>query len=264
MTQLIEDNVTSPPSDTDLVAAVRRVLEASPEPLTLSKIRSALPANFRSLSLEALAEALQRQVAANVLVQYPRYRSPQDRFWDRPMHVHVAHLLRAALQEQPLAASELRRKLPDYAKTQAEAVLEEEVAQGRIHRHPPANSRSGPRFGVEPPDPRTFLRNELSTLFLRLERLGFTQTQLRQAALDLLQEEEWGPTPTPAPEPTAAATTCPTPPTATAGQSGPTAGYSWREEGAPADQPTTTPASAPQGRPAQPGGERSNPQTQPR
>ena len=54
MTQLIEDNATSPPSDTDLVAAVRRVLEASPEPLTLSKIRSALPANFRALSLEAL------------------------------------------------------------------------------------------------------------------------------------------------------------------------------------------------------------------
>ena len=42
---------------------------------------------------------------------------------------------------------ELRRKLPDYAKTQAEAILEEEVNQGRIYRHPPANSRSGPRFG---------------------------------------------------------------------------------------------------------------------
>jgi hypothetical protein len=205
MTQLVEDNVTSPPSDTDLVAAVRRVLQASPEPLTLSKIRAALPANFRAVSLEALAEVLQRQVAANVLVPYPKYRSPQDRFWDRPMRVHIAYLLQAALKEGPLGASELRRKLPDYAKTQAESVLDEEVAQGRLHRHPPANSRSGPRFGVEPPDPRAFLRHELSTLFLRLERLGFTQEQLRQSALDLLHDEEWGPTPTPAPAATAVA-----------------------------------------------------------
>ena len=201
MTQLAEHKVASapsdtpPPSDTDLMAAVRRVLEASPEPLTLSKIRSALPASFRSLSLEALAEALQRQVAANVLVQYPKYRSPQDRFWDRPMRVHVAYLLQTALTEQPLATSELRRKLPDYAKSQADAILEEEVAQGRIHRHPPTSSRSGPRFGVAPPDPRSFLSTELSTLFGRLEKLGFTQSQLREAAMDLLRDEEWAPTP---------------------------------------------------------------------
>ena len=256
MTQLAEQNVTAPPSDTDLVAAVRRVLESSPEPLTLSKIRSSLPANFRALSLEALGEALARQVAANVLVQYPKYRSPQDRFWDRPMRVHVAYLLRAALEEQPLAASELRRKLPDYAKTQAEAVLEEEVAQGRIHRHPPANSRSGPRFGVHPPDPRTFLRNELGTLFGRLERLGFTQTQLRQAALELLHDEEWAPAAPPTPEPTAAATTSPSPSPAAAatrpGQPEPVAG-----------QPAAAPASARQGESAPRPDEKPNPENPP-
>ena len=36
------------------------------------------------------------------------------------MRVHVEHLLRAALQEKPLGVSDLRRKLPDYAKTQAD------------------------------------------------------------------------------------------------------------------------------------------------
>ncbi len=191
MTQLAEPNVPTT-SDTDLVAAIRRVLEASPEPLTVSKIRSALPASFRGMSVEALAEVLNRQVAANVLVPYPRYRSQQDRFWDRPMRVHVAQLLQTALHEQPLAASELRRKLPDYAKTQAEAILEEEVVQGRLYRHPPQNARSGPRFGVAPPDPRTFLRTELNTLFGRLGRLGFTRAQLREAALEVLHDEEWG------------------------------------------------------------------------
>jgi hypothetical protein len=255
MTQVAEQNATAPASDTDLVAAVRRVLEASPEPLTLPKIRSALPAAFRSLEPEALAEALQRQVAANVLVQYPRYRSPQDRYWDRPMRVHVAQLLHAALREQPLAASELRRKLPDYAKTQAEAVLEEEVAQGQIYRHPPANSRSGPRFAVEPPDPRTFLRAELSALFGRLERLGFGQAQLRQAALEILHDEEWAPEP-PASEPAPPAAEAR--PAATPG-SGP--GYSYPEghTSPAADRPgeaatpgqTRTPGAAEQGAPPQ-------------
>jgi hypothetical protein len=223
MTQVAEPNVPTTGSDTDLVAAIRRVLEASPEPLTVSKIRAALPPAFRSLSLESLAETLQRQVAANVLVQYPRYRSAQDRFWDRPMRVHIAQLLRGALEGGPLAASELRRKLPDYAKTQAEAVLEEEVAQGRIHRHPPANSRSGPRFGVEPADPKTFLRSELGTLFARLERLGFAQARLRQAALELLHDEEWGPTSTPEPSTQAAG----------AHAGAPAPGYQWSDERTP-------------------------------
>jgi hypothetical protein len=179
------------PSDTDLAAEVQRVLQASSEPLTLSKIRASLPARLRSLSLEALADVLRRQVAANVLIQYPKYRSQQDRFWDRPMTVHIASLLREALEELPLAWSELRRKLPDYAKTQAESVLEEQVTQGVLHRHPPASSRGGQRFGVQPPEAREYLRAELTVVFARLEKLGFSQAQLREGAMDLLQQDEW-------------------------------------------------------------------------
>ena len=193
MTQVTDPTSTSPQvsSDSDLAAEVQRVLEASSEPLTLSKIRSSLPARLRSLSLEALAEVLRRQVAANVLIPYPKYRSQQDRFWDRPMPVHIAGLLRQALEEIPLALSELRRKLPDYAKGQAESVLEEQVARGLLHRHPPATSRGGQRFGARPPEAREYLRGELTAVFSRLEKLGFTPGQLREGVELLLQEEEW-------------------------------------------------------------------------
>src|SRR5205085_1372094 len=98
MTQVSDPTPPQTFSDTDLAAEVQRVLEGSAEPLTLSKIRSSLPARLRGVSLEALAEVLRRQVAANVLVPYPKYRSQQDRFWDRPMNVHIAHLLRQALE----------------------------------------------------------------------------------------------------------------------------------------------------------------------
>jgi hypothetical protein len=199
MTQVTDPTSTSPQatSDSDVAAEVQRVLEASSEPLTLSKIRAALPTRLRSMSLEALAEALLRLVAANVLIQYPKYRSQQDRFWDRPMTVHVAALLRQALEETPLALSELRRKLPDYAKGQAEGILDEEVGRGLLHRHPPATSRGGQRYGVRPPEAREYLRGELIAVFARLEKLGFTPGQLREGAMDLLQEEEWATPPAP-------------------------------------------------------------------
>jgi hypothetical protein len=177
--------------DTDLVTAIRAVLESSPEPMTVSRLRSKLPANLRSVAPESLLDVLRRQVAANVLVQYPKYRSPQERFWDRPMEVHLACLLRSTLEEKPMPWSELRRKLPDYAKTQAENILEQQVVKGVLHRHPPVKSRTGPRFGVRPADPRDYLRSELTEVFERLTSLGFTRGELRAAALDLLHEEEW-------------------------------------------------------------------------
>lgn len=191
MAEVIDQQEAGAPAATDLVAEVRRVLAASGEPLTLSKIRAGLPAPYRSLSLEDLAESLRRQVAANVVIPYPKYRSQQERFWDRPMRVHIANLLRNVLEERPLARSELWRKLPAYALGQADAVLQEELAQSRLFRHPRLGSRSKERYGANPPDPKDYLRDELRTLFDRMQQLGFSYPQLRAGALELLHEEEW-------------------------------------------------------------------------
>jgi hypothetical protein len=194
MAEMVEQVPTGAVAETDLVAAVRRVLERSAEPLTLSKIRAALPSSFRSISLEALDENLGRQAAANVLVQYPKYRSPQNRYWDRPMPAHLAWLLRGAVEEKPLTLSELRRKLPDYARNQADSVLEEEVARGGLFRHPALSARTGPRFGARRPDPKDYLLAELAAAFNRLEQLGFNKSDLRECALEVLHEEEWAST----------------------------------------------------------------------
>jgi hypothetical protein len=207
MAQTIDEKPAETAPETDMVAAVLRVLSASSEPMTVSKIRAKLPAPFRSASLEELADTLQRQVAANVLSQYPKYRSQQDRFWDRPMAVHLAALLREALEEGPLGWPELRRKLPAYALdplTQVEAALTELVAQGKLHRHPRSGKRGGDRFGVQPPDAKLYLQSELSAVFFDLEQLGFSQAQLRAAALELLHDEEWSPTALPERTPTSA------------------------------------------------------------
>jgi hypothetical protein len=192
MSQVFEQEPREAPAGTDVTEAVQRVLANSEEPLTLSKIRAALPGGNRKMDLEELGAHLRRQVAANVVYQYPKYRSAQDRFWDRPMPLHVANLLRTALEEGPLAWPQLRRRLPEYAVAQAEVVLQEQIAQGRLFRHPPAGSRGGERYGAAQPDAREYLRRDLPTLFGKLQQLGFTELQLREAAMAVLQEEEWG------------------------------------------------------------------------
>jgi hypothetical protein len=189
----VMDPTTLPQQQTavDLPTALRNVLQASTEPLTVSKIRSDLPASLRRLSLEEITDALQKQVGAGTLYQYPKYRSQQDRFWDRPMPVHIASLLRVTLEEAPLSVSELKRKLPTYAQAEAEAILIENVGNGLLHKHPKLGSRGGERFGAKPADPKDYLRPELAELFSRLSELGFSQAQMREAALELLHDEEW-------------------------------------------------------------------------
>jgi len=191
MTQVLEPTRVDTPVDTDdLTAAIHRVLQASSEPLTLPKIRSLLPTQHRQANLE---EVLRRQVAANVLYQYPKYRSPQDRFWDRPMRVHIVALIRGALQDGSLGWTELRRKLPAYAQPQAEELLREQLDQRQLHVHPRLGSRGSERYGLNPADARDYLRSEMSEIFNRLEKLGFSQAQIRAGALELLHDEEWAP-----------------------------------------------------------------------
>jgi hypothetical protein len=177
----------------DLVGRIRFVLQNSDKPLTLAKVRAALPSPFRSLSLEALEDALQRHVAANVLVRYPRYRSPLERYWDRPMRVHLEMLLRGALRHGPLTWTQIRKRLPAYAKRLAESALEEQLSKGKLFCHPPASSRMGTRYGLEPPDPRPYLRAEYAALMSRCEQLGLARPLVRAALLDMLRAEEWAP-----------------------------------------------------------------------
>jgi hypothetical protein len=190
----------SPPHESaplpDLTSAVRQVLAASEDPLTVSKIKAALPSALRQISLEDLNQLLRQEAAANRLQEYPKYRSQQERYWDRPMQVHIVQLLRSALEEKPLTWTELRRKLPAYAQEKAQEVLETQIQGKHLHRHPrQPGKRAGEPIGLRPADPRDYLQQELSDLFNRMEKLGFQNNQTRAAALEILHDEEWAPTP---------------------------------------------------------------------
>jgi hypothetical protein len=185
-------------AELDLTEAVCAALEASNEPLTPAKIRAQLSGPLRRVSPEGLADVLARQVEAGVLFAFCPYRSQQPRYWSRPLADHVAALVRSALADGPLTSSQLLRKLPEYATPRAEEVLLAQLAAGALHRHPAVGPRGGERYGLGPPDPRGPLRAELARLFERLgARLGFSEAQLRAAALEVLRDDEWG-----EPEPT--------------------------------------------------------------
>jgi hypothetical protein len=193
MTQTVDQLPAQPSSESDLGSAVHQILAASESPLTPAKIRSKLPAPFRNVSPEELAGYLHRQVAAGALHEFPKYRGSQPRYWDRSLPVHIGRLLRETLQEGTFSWSVVRRRLPSYAVAQAESVLAEHVAQGLVHRHPRGRGARSDRFGLQPADPKDYLQDPLARLFQSVEQMGFSRTQVREAALDLLHREEWSP-----------------------------------------------------------------------
>jgi hypothetical protein len=176
---------------TDVVEAIRQVLRASEEPMTPARIQAALARRGRCLSLETLADILERQVAAQVLVPFPKYRSRHDRYWDRSLRLHVEQLARRCLRDGPLTRAALRRRLPGYARILADSALDHLLAHGRIHEHPSPDGRTGRRLALYPADPRAQVRPELAALFRRMQRLGYRRTQVRDAALAILREEAW-------------------------------------------------------------------------
>jgi hypothetical protein len=205
MQETAEQTPVQAAPESTLAEAVQQALAASSEPQTLPKIRARLGAAFKSSSIEEVGDYLLRQLAAETIYLYPKYRSQHDRYWDRPMPVHVAALAREVLAEGPLSLAELRRKLPAYAATHVESVLQEQTSRGLLFRHPAVSSRGGDRFGIRPADPKDYLRDELATVFNNMEQLGFNRPQVRAGALELLHEEEW--------DLPAAATSQPEPPT---------------------------------------------------
>lgn len=182
-------------NDIDLVDAIRDVLRQSEEPLTVPKIRERLRHEFRALGLRELMDALERQVAGNVLVVCPKYRSSQDRYWDRPLRQHAKVVLRNALRNGPLSWTGLRKKFPKYLRHLAESALNEDLAKGAIFRHPPASLRQGPRYALQPEDLRSCARGELQLLLTRLHERGFPRSDVRETLMHLLQEDEWAETP---------------------------------------------------------------------
>lgn len=182
-------------NDIDLVDAIRAVLRQAEEPLTIPKLRERLKDSARTIGIEELSDVLARQVAANVLVMCPKYRSSQDRYWDRPLREHAGVVLREALAVGPMSWTDLRKKFPKYLRHLAESVLNEELAKGAIHRHPPASPRMGPRYALLPPEVREYVSRELNGVLVRLGESGFARHEVCEAIMQLLQENEWAESP---------------------------------------------------------------------
>ncbi|MFO0965820.1 MAG: hypothetical protein U0793_09590 [Gemmataceae bacterium] len=191
MVELLAREGRLPARDADPVEAIVAALRRSPQPMSAARLRGCLA--LRGLTVQGLEPILRRQVAAGVLFLYPKYRGAGDRFWDRPIQVHLGQLVRAALLAGPLTWSELRRRLPDYAKIFGDAALKDEIALGRVFRHPPTGPRQGVRYALCPPAAEPYVRQELSGLFRRLATLGFAEDKVRTALRVILDGKSGSP-----------------------------------------------------------------------
>jgi hypothetical protein len=100
-------------------------------------------------------------------------------------------VLRGALADGPIPWSDLRKRVPKYMRHLAESVLNEELAKGAIHRHPPTSARAGFRYALAAADIRAFAMTELEAALARLVERGFSLSDAREAFMHLLQEAEW-------------------------------------------------------------------------
>jgi hypothetical protein len=121
----------------------------------------------------------------------PKYRSGQDRYWDRSLREHARMLMRGALKDGPLSWADLRKRCPKYLRHLTESVLNEELARGAIHRHPPISPRAGFRFALQPVDVRSYAARELEGALARLAERGIALSDAREALMQLLHEAEW-------------------------------------------------------------------------
>ena len=138
----------------DLHSAIRHALAASDEPLTVSKIRAALPTALRQTPLEECEQNPAAGDRGQQAAPVSEVSQSQDRYRDRPMPVHVAHLLSVALDERPRPGPNCAASCPPTRRSWL-AVVEREIHENCTHRHPRHPAR-GPesRSAYGRPTPR--------------------------------------------------------------------------------------------------------------
>lgn len=174
---------------------ILRVLQNSREPLTIERIRKALPRPYR-IGREAILSIIQQQVQTGASFEWPA-KGSKERYWAQGFEAYVRSGVVEVLKSGPLSLPQLRRKL---GKTPfgSPKVLVEQTCKMLLHglleerilfKYPIAPGMRAVRYGVTPPDPKPYmgkLKKEFEALCSRLKDAGVTPDDVLHAATELL------------------------------------------------------------------------------
>ena len=118
----------------ELAAVIREVLDRSPQPLNVTKLRSQLTGPFKvpPKLKDALVALLAAEVQAGRVQQWPA-----DKYWTRDSRSWAEPVMIAAAAAAPVAPSKVIGSVAkQYGRSAAEALLDELIESGQLIRVP--------------------------------------------------------------------------------------------------------------------------------
>ena len=190
-------------SDADQADVILRALAAEQAPVTIAKLRAALPAMYRGspASFRAAVEALG---ATERVWLFSAGGKKPPLVWDRPPQVLAESIIAGVVgsQKAPLSPADIekktRTKLKMLTVAERREVVDSLVASGRLFRWPKKPKGRTELIWSRPPRAHEYLEaalaafdkavNELADAFADV---GLDPHEVRTAALDAIRSREW-------------------------------------------------------------------------
>ncbi|MFH0343664.1 MAG: hypothetical protein ACHBNF_16410, partial [Chromatiales bacterium] len=191
----------------DIARAILSLLEASPDPLPVSKLKAGLRKRH-DLSVQELEALVASQAGLGTVFRYAPLRGEGYRYWDRDRGHYLDTLIERELRAAALPMHTLRgrvaRRVGDVSEGELSVRVGGLLRVGRLHELPRGPGSRSVRLSAKPPDPKAYLSGMVQRLVqaieeesLKLEACGLTRSAIYAAARALLEESVLYGQPTP-------------------------------------------------------------------
>lgn len=185
---LLTDAPAPAGTDAELAEIVRKTLDRSEQPLTLSQLRSQLTGPFRR-SPDELGRVVDSLVERGVVFRLPKF-GRSERFWTRDLDTYARQVFVEALSKKSLTRSQLKQKvktrLQGLSEPKQRAIFDELRREGAIQSLPAFVGTRTERFSSAAPDPVEYVEDALQRLCEKLAKAGISRDGVYAAARKLV------------------------------------------------------------------------------
>ncbi|MFH0351812.1 MAG: hypothetical protein ACHBMF_07790 [Chromatiales bacterium] len=182
----------------DIATAILSLLAASPDPLSVSKLKAGLRKRH-DLPVQELEALVASHLGLGTVFRYAPLRGEGFRYWDRDRGHYLDTIIERELRGAALPIHTLRGRVARRVRDVSEGELSVRVGGllrvGRLHELPRAPGSRSARLSARPPDPKAYLSGLIQRLVqaieeesLKLEACGLARSAIYAAARALLEE----------------------------------------------------------------------------
>lgn len=175
-------------TDAELAEIVRKTLDRSDQPLTLSQLRVQLTGPFRRKP-EELRSVVGALVAQGAVFELPKY-GRNHRYWTRDLDTYARQVLIEALSAKPLTRAELNAKVKtrfrDVPESRRGELFQNLLRNAVIHKLPRFVGANADRFSAATADPMQYVEDALRKVCKTLAAVGISEDDVYAAARTLV------------------------------------------------------------------------------